>query len=298
MFFKSSSGSWPVLCLLYGATMWGVLWYPLRLLEGAGLSGLWVSLTIYSAALLLGMVLARGHWAEWRRHPWKLAALAVLVGWTNIAFILALLDGNVVRVILLFYLSPLWATLLSWLFLGERLSASVLALLALAMVGALIMLWDPMLGSPWPQEKSDWLAISSGVTFAASNVLIRRLQDVSVRTKTLVSWWGTTLLAAIWILSIGLPLPEVSWQPVTAALLLGILGISSMTLAVQYGVTHMPVQRSAVILLFELVAAAISAQLLAAEVVSPSEWVGGGLIILAAYLSSRSSVFLHGKNKV
>ena len=105
-----------------------------------------------------------------------------------------------------------------------------------------------------------------------------------------MSWWGTTLLAAVWILSLGLPLPEVTWQPVIAAVLLGILGISSMTLAVQYGVTHMPVQRSAVILLFELVAAAISAQLLASEVISLGEWVGGGLIILAAYLSSRSAV--------
>lgn len=274
--------------LLYGAAMWGVIWYPLRLLESAGLNGLWASLTIYSAAFLVGLVLAWGHLSEWRRHPWELAALALLVGWTNIAFILALLEGNVVRVILLFYLSPLWATLLGWLFLGERVSASVLAVLALAMLGALIMLWDPMLGLPWPQEETDWLAISSGMTFAASNVLIRRLQDVSVRTKTLVSWWGTTLLAAVWILSLNLPLPEVSWQPVAAALLLGIFGISSMTLAVQYGVTHMPVQRSAIILLFELVVAAISAQLLTTEVISPGEWIGGGLIILAAYLSSLS----------
>ena len=49
----------------------------------------------------------------------------------------------------------------------------------------------------------------------------------------------------------------------------------------------MPAHRSAVILLFELVAGAVSAQLLTNEVVHPQEWVGGGLIIAAAWLEAR-----------
>ena len=61
-----------------------------------------------------------------------------------------------------------------------------------------------------------------------------------------------------------------------------------MTLSVQYGVTHMPVYRSAVILLFELVAAAVSAQWLSDEVISIAEWVGGSMIVLAGYFSARS----------
>jgi drug/metabolite transporter (DMT)-like permease len=58
--------------------------------------------------------------------------------------------------------------------------------------------------------------------------------------------------------------------------------------AVQYGVTHMPVYRSAVILLFELVAAAVSTQWLSSEIIEPAEWLGGALILTAAYLSARS----------
>lgn len=61
-----------------------------------------------------------------------------------------------------------------------------------------------------------------------------------------------------------------------------------MTSTVLYGVTHMPVYRSAVILLFELVAAAVSAQWLSDEVISGKEWVGGSMIMLAGYLSARA----------
>jgi drug/metabolite transporter (DMT)-like permease len=56
---------------------------------------------------------------------------------------------------------------------------------------------------------------------------------------------------------------------------------------VLYGVTHMPIHRSAVILLFEIVVGAVSSLLLTDEIVLPREWVGGSMIILAAYLAAR-----------
>jgi drug/metabolite transporter (DMT)-like permease len=56
---------------------------------------------------------------------------------------------------------------------------------------------------------------------------------------------------------------------------------------VLYGVTRMPIHRSAVILLFELVAGAISSLLLTDEVVLPREWIGGVMIITAAWLAAR-----------
>ena len=73
-----------------------------------------------------------------------------------------------------------------------------------------------------------------------------------------------------------------------AALLLGIFGMALMTLAVVYGVTHMPVHRSAILLLFELVIGAISAQWLTDEIVLPREWLGGLLILLAGWFAARS----------
>lgn len=284
----ASQGQWrPVASLLLAATLWGVLWYPLRRLEAHGLAGLWATLIIYGAALAVAPLLFRGRPLRAPGQYGWLAGLAAASGWCNVAFILAVLNGTVVRVLLLFYLSPLWAVLLGRWLLGERLTRRALAVLALALTGAGIMLWDPGLGLPWPRDAADWLAASSGFAFAVSNVQVRRLQAVPVPLKTAVAWLGVVLLTVVWLAVAGEPPPQAGLAPLAVAAVIGILGMTTMTLAVQYGVSHMPVQRSAVILLFELVAGAASSLWLAGETVAPREWAGGVLIIAAAYLASR-----------
>lgn len=279
--------AFPVFALLLGATMWGVIWYPLRLLSDAGLGGLWASLVMYASASLIGLTVAWRYLHEWRRRPWLLVFIGLANGWTNVAFILAVIDGHVVRVLLLFYLSPLWTVLLGWLVLGERPARMSVIALTLAFSGALLMLWDPDIGWPWPAGRADWLALSAGLGFAVSIVLVRMAQDISIQVKTAATWIGVTLTALVLILSSGLTWPAVEATAVFGAVVLGITAIVIMTAATQYGVTHMPVQRSAVIMLFEIVAGAVSSQLLTDEVVLPREWIGGGLIVLGAYLAAR-----------
>ncbi|MCF6323420.1 MAG: DMT family transporter [Gammaproteobacteria bacterium] len=279
----------PVLALLLGATLWGVFWYPLRLLEQNGLVGLWATLLIYGAALMVGLpVVLKRRYPLVR--PGILLVLAFVSAWCNIAFILAILEGNVVRVTLLFFLSPLWTVILSKLLLDEPLTRSARITLLLALVGALVMLWDSEMGVPWPQGEADWLALSSGFAFALANVLIRKMHDVEIWVKTVSTWCGAVTLATVWILIAGIPLPEVESEVVVGALSLGAIGMVVMTLVVLYGVTHMPAHRSAVILLFELVVGAVSAQLLTDEHVMLNEWFGGLLIVLAGWYAARHQV--------
>lgn len=267
--------------------MWGVLWYPLRLLEAQGFYGVWLTFAIYTAAFVASLPRTARHLREFRTHPKLLGPLAVAAGCTNVAFVLAVLDGNVMRVLLLFYLSPLWTVILGWLMLAERPSGLSLFVLLLAMGGAVLMLWNPVLGIPWPQGHADWLAIASGLAFAVSNVLVRKGQQVTIAAKSASTWLGVMLLAAALIALLRLPAPPVGAIVVIEALALGVFGILIMTVLVLYGVTRMPVHRSAVILLFELVAGAVSQQLLTDEVMTLREWIGGGFIVIAAYFSAR-----------
>jgi len=284
---STNPGNWPaVLSLLLAATLWGVFWYPLRWLESMQLHGLWATFFIYCGTLGAMAWMLRGRLSEFAREPGLLIGVALASGWCNITFILAILEGNVVRVLLLFYLSPLWAILLGWLVLGERLRRSTLGVLLVAMTGVTVMLWRPEMAFPWPQDRADWLALSSGAGFALTNVLMRRLQTVSVYTKTVSSWLGVIVVAGVLILGTQ-PSLTASVATVGVALLLGAVMMVVMTLAVGYGVTHLPVQRSAVILLFELVVGAVSAQLLTDEVVHAQEWWGGALVIATAYLAAR-----------
>ncbi|MBI3771220.1 MAG: DMT family transporter [Gammaproteobacteria bacterium] len=280
----------PILCLLTTASIWGVMWYPLRLLDAQGLNGVWTTLIAYATPLIIGIPLAWRHMREFKQYPFYFALVGLASGWCNLAFILAVLDGTVVRALLLFYLSPVWAVLLGHLVVKEHMTRSAKVVVVVAMSGALLMLWEPEIGAPWPRSISDWFAISSGFAFALSNVFVRKRQTVSVASKTITVWLGGVVLAAGWLI-----LTQASWPVVVSgawigAVLMGIFMLGLATLAVQYGVTHLPVHQSAVILLFELIVGAVSSELLTNEVVRPIEWIGGALILYAAWVAAREQM--------
>lgn len=276
----------PVISLLFTATLWGIVWYPLRLLEAQGLAGLWSAAISYGAALAVCVWVFGRERRALQENLLYLALMGLAAGWCNVAFIMAVLEGTVVRVLLLFYLSPFWAVCLGWLMLGERLDGKSLLVFAIAISGAIIMLWDETIGMPWPRNEADWLAVSSGFAFALSNVYIRKMHHVGVWLKSVSSWLGVVLVAGAWIAFSHAGLPAIGSGVLLAAIALGLFGFLVMTVAVQYGVSHMPVHRSAVILLFELVIGAVSALLLTDEVVLVREWVGGIMIVMAAYLAA------------
>lgn len=280
----SSTYIFAVLALLASATLWGTIWYPLRLLEEQGLVGLWCALFMYGAALVVSIPWWVRHRQAFFQRPLILALLGLASGWANIAFILAVIDGEVVRVTLLFFLYPIWATLIGKFVLREHMSGRAWFGFAIAVTGALIMMWNPKLGNPLPSDNNDWLALSAGLAFAVSAAIVRGLDEVDVVPKTMVVWAGVVAVAVTWLLVDAVELPALDGKIYMAAVALGLFATVAMTLLVQYGFHHVPVSRSSVILLFELVAGALSAYWLANEVPVISEWLGGVVIVLGAWL--------------
>jgi len=272
--------------LVYAAVLWGLVWYPYRLLDEAGVGGIASAFCSYALPLLLmgwlhGRALhdARGKWA------W-LSALGLSAGWTNMAYVLAVLDGEVVRVLLLFYLSPLWTVLFARFLLHEKLNRAGWAVMALAAGGALTMLWQP--GDwPLPANRAEWLALSAGVMFAASNVISRHLDGVTQGAKAVTVWAGAAMLTAIGLVLNPAELDFMTQAETTTwALLIGVgLLVGSMTYAVQYGLARVPANQAIVIFLSELVVAAIAAYFLSDERMGVQEWVGAIMIITASLFS-------------
>lgn len=283
----------PVVSCLIAATLWGTFWYPLRELEGQGLPGVWATLTIY-----IGAMLALLPWLWLRRRkmvdqlkaqPLNLLAIAAASGWCNLAFILAVIDGTVVRVLLLFYLSPMWTVLLGWLILRERPDRAAGLTLLLAMVGGAIMLWpqrDATLTATF--SLPDLLALSAGLAFALNNVMVRRTGYIPIGFKMTAAWIGVLTLTVLAIVITSASLPSATVAGWGGAFAFGLVVMLLMTYTAQYGVTHLPVYRSAIIFLFEIVAGAVSAWLLSDEFIHGREWLGGGLVIIAAWQSARA----------
>ncbi len=279
--------SLPVVSLLAGASLWGVAWYPYRLLGAAGLDGAWASALTYGVALVVGTALFLGHWRDVMRAPWACLAMGFAIGWSNLAYVIGVLEGEVMRVLLLFYLAPLWTVPLAHVLLGERLDARGGAVMAIAMAGAAVMLWHPGLGVPWPSSRAEWLGVAAGFLFALGNVLVRALPDLRDTTKSLAIWGGVTAAAILYL----------PWAPTTtdaamrvASVTWGVwlplgLALVAMSLALQYGLSRVPANRAIVILLFELVVAAFAAYWLAGETLRAQDWIGGSLIVAASLAS-------------
>lgn len=277
--------------LLFGATMWGIIWYPYRLLEQAGISGAYASLLTYASALVIGLVLFSRYWRNLGREPGTLLLLALAAGWTNLAYVLAVIDGEVMRVMLLFYLSPLWTLLLARVLLHEHAGRRGLLVIVSSMSGAFVMLWEPAQGLPLPRDTAEWLALSAGAGFSLTNVLTRRSTHLSLPQKSLAVWGGVTVLALIFLPFSRVAIPGLTEIATGYWILMLVLAVAlvATTLLVQYGVTHTLATRAAVIFLFELVVAAVFAYLVANETLSLREMAGGVLIVAATFFAPAES---------
>jgi drug/metabolite transporter (DMT)-like permease len=272
-----------VLGLLFGATSWGVIWYPYRLMSEAGVSGAASSFYTYAIALLIGSVMYAKHWRGLSNLPKSIIILSLIAGWSNLGYVMAVVHGEVMRVMLLFYLSPLWTLILAHYWLKEPIGRSGVLTILLSLIGAFIMLWQPH-SWPVPNSQSDWLAISAGFCFALTNVITRKSTHLSLRAKSLAVWIGVVAMALIFRPFLSEPFPNPSFFNATHWLIMSLIAmlLIAVTLAVQYGITQISATRASVLFLFELVIAAIASYYLAHEAMTWNEWLGGGLIMAAA----------------
>jgi len=276
----------PTWALLFGAATWGIIWYPYRLLAQAGVDGIWATLFTYGIALAVAVAIFPRVARSLTRAPPLAIVMALAIGWSNLAYVLGVLAGEVMRVLLLFYLAPLWTVPLARLLLHERLDARGLAVMAVAFAGAMIMLWHPRIGLPWPASRAEWLGLAAGFFFALGNVLVRRLHDMGDAAKSIVIWVGVAAVALAYLPFSDSSAAQAIGAARTAPLLVTGIGVAlvGMGLALQYGLSRLPANRAIVILLFELVVAAIAAYAFAGEVMRLQDWLGGALIVAATLL--------------
>ncbi|HEX2540661.1 MAG TPA: DMT family transporter [Caldimonas sp.] len=292
-------GLLPALALVFNAFVWGTSWWPFRHLQERGLHPLWATAIIFTLASL-AIVAARPRAVRQVLTTPALWVLVTAAGVTNASFNWAVTIGDVVRVVLLFYLMPLWTVLLARLVLHERLTAAGWLRIALGVAGAVVVLWPEGGGPgshaaaggglPVPRSLADWLGVVGGFSFAFNNVILRREAHRPEEGRALAMFLGGAVVAAALAATLTwagrAPAPPAlasAWVVPLAGLTLLFL---SGNLALQYGAARLPANRTSVVMLTEVVFASASAIALGASVLTPRVALGGALIVAGALLAA------------
>ncbi len=281
----------PVFVLLFSSSMWGLTWLPLKGFAQAGLSGPLLAMLTYGAAGLVGLPLLLRQHKVWQGQGTWLLWIALVGGWGNTAFVSAMVMGDVVRGMLLFYLAPVWSVLGGRLFLSERISTRRAQAVALSLLGAFLVVGGPQAFSTAPSA-ADLMAISAGLGFAGNNILARKTQSIPLSSKVVavLIGCGVTSLGMVFLLSISelVPLqwPSVSASTVLSLLVFSLFWLGLVTATWQWSVTRLEAGRSGVIAIAELLVAVLSATLLGQEHLRLFECLGGALITAAAVLEA------------
>jgi drug/metabolite transporter (DMT)-like permease len=282
-----------IAALVLNALTWGLSWWPFRALQAQGLHPLWATALIYAVAVAVITAWRPDAWSALRRTR-SLWPLVLAAGTTNAAFNWGVTVGDVVRVVLLFYLMPLWAVLLARWMLHEALSPNALWRVALSLTGAMIVLWPASGGAeslPLPHTLPEWLAVLGGFTFALNNVLLRREAHRPEAARALAMFLGGAAVAAVLALALTAQGRIEPPPPFAAGWLLSGLGLALVflagNLALQYGAGRLPAHITAVVMITEVLFASASAVWWGAGEPTARLVAGGLLIMAAAALSAR-----------
>ena len=269
---------------------WGLFWLPIRSLESAGIQGPWAPVLFHVtqlACLLPLLFLVPQRSADTIK---SVVITTFFAGGAFSFYALAILYTEVIRAMLLFYLTPVWSTLLARMILGEPITRLRWLAIALAFCGLLVILGIDV-GVPWPRNIGDWLGLSSGILWAIAAVRLN--QDRTSHSIDITFGfvgWGTLISFAA--LLTPLPISAASptldvvfanlWWLVPVVLFIalpGALGTMWSPRLIDPGIVG-------ILLMTEVVAGTITVALWAGEPFGIREMVGVMLILTAGVLES------------
>ena len=181
-----------VACLFAGA-IWGIFWIPLRAINEAGIDGLWSSAIWFAAPTIILLPIALYRWRSIRSGGLQLQVTALLAGLALLFYTRAFFYTDVRRAMLLFYLTPIWSTLLAAVVLGENISIARIIAICLAVLGMLII-FGLGFNFPIPRNLGDWMGICSGIIWALAVVRIRKYQNNSAIDMTFGFFFWSALV--------------------------------------------------------------------------------------------------------
>lgn len=181
--FERLNTALPTLGIMLAALISGLGWLPLHAVARAGLAGLWVTLAVVLVAAfpfiwaLPSLLRARGQAAK------DLAWIGILIGGAWAFYTASLTTTEVARAVLLFYLAPVWGTLLEVFVLRQSVTRRRAASLVLGGAGLATILG---IGPDYrfAMNLGDTLALISGILWSVGLLFVFRREGPGLGTQS------------------------------------------------------------------------------------------------------------------
>ncbi len=278
--------------VVIGAALWGLFWIPLRFLDDQGVTGLWAITLVMAAS-----VIPAGIWLIWKN---KLIALQSLACWligcalglSIVGYFIGVIVSDVIRVVFLFYLLPVWTTLAARIFYKEPITPVRLLVITTALLGMWLLLGGGE-AIPLPSNVGDWCGLLAGFCWGTSLALIRGKEDVNAVGLIFTTGTAAAIIAAvagILVLASGntalaaVPVVD-SWTLVIlATLVFSVLLLYPSLLGQLWGAQRIAAPTAALLTMSEVLVATLSAYVLIGTTLNKVSMVGAGIILMAVLI--------------
>jgi drug/metabolite transporter (DMT)-like permease len=287
MLSQKNSDTTLSIALLLSAGAWGLYWFPLRTIEEAGIAGSW-SVVFFNACPLI--VLCPLLVLNFRKlvgvaGPTLLAAL--MIGMAFTLYSNGLLETTVVRATMLYYLTPVWSTILGVIWLSEPLTRARIIAICVAFAGLFLLLSNGD-SSAYPLNIGDLYSLLSGIFWAIGVATLNRWPKIPILPLATFIFLSTTTISAIFagVLHVD-PLPDLAMIKIafpTAAFWSIVVFLPCFCIIFRISQLLFP-GRVGILTMSEVVVAIISAAILIPEeTMVLMQWVGAIAILLAGLI--------------
>ena len=271
--------------LLIAAGLWGLFWIPQRALETGGLTGGWATISQMIIPFLILFPISIWRIFKGLSSGLEYPLIGLLFGGGIACYANSFLLTDVVRALILFYITPVWTTLFEMIFLKQLPRYYRYITLILALSGVWIVFGQNGV-IPIPQNSGDWIALFGGVLIAASAVRmeIKKPEGIYPILFSFFFYGGLfTLIQAFLLRDYLGPAPSLdAWiQMMPWLILIAILFHIPTNVVILGAPSRIGASLFSIIILFEIVVGSISAALLTQELFSWREGVGCAMILLA-----------------
>jgi drug/metabolite transporter (DMT)-like permease len=284
MFTREYEQRHALLIIFLASSFWGVLWVPMRHIEAMGLSGLWVVVLFHflPAVAMLPLIVKA---AQSSRRDWGRAAFAgALMGAGFALYALGLVVASVTKTVILFYMTPIWSTVIAYFVLRERAGWGRWLAIAAALVGCALVTGvnrDELRFDP-----ADLLGLLSGLFWALGSVMIRRYDGLNFVHVSFLQYLFGGIMALIAAIYLGDPIPQLAvlLQAIPPAFLASAVVFLPSVLLIFRIMQYVSPGLVGILMLSEALVAAVSAAFWLGETLAPMQWIGVAAILATGVL--------------